>query len=102
MKWRVVYSEQEDTTQPAELFEDALDNTHPKISGKLLHITDELRIYGPRIGGGYIEKCRDYQGLWEIRAIQSNTLAREFLVRWRAYSIASWLCKSNRATCIGP
>ena len=78
MRWRVVYFEQSDTTQPAEVFEDTLDSTHPRLSGKLIQITDELRIYGPRIGGGYIEKCRDFQGLWEIRAIHSSTLAREF------------------------
>ncbi len=27
MKWVVAYFEQEDTTQPAEVFEDALDST---------------------------------------------------------------------------
>ena len=38
----------------------------------------ELESYGYQLGGGYIEKCHDYQGMWEIRVIQSGTLAREF------------------------
>ena len=29
------------------------------------------------MGGGYIEKCHDYKGMWEIRVIHSGTLARE-------------------------
>ena len=30
------------------------------------------------LGGGLIEKCRGYSGLWEMRAIFQNDLAREF------------------------
>lgn len=67
MRWTIEYFEQEDTMQPAELFEDVLDSTYPKLSGKLLRVVDELRVYGYKLGGGYIEKCRDYEGLWEIR-----------------------------------
>jgi len=78
MRWTVVYFEQADTTQPAEVFEDALDITYPNLSGKLIHITEALRYYGPRIGGGYIEKCRKFEGLWEMRIIFSGMLAREF------------------------
>ncbi len=74
----IEYFEQEDTTQPAEVFEDALDAGHPRLSGKLLRVTHELQSYGYQLGGGYIEKCHDYEGLWEIRVIHSGTLAREF------------------------
>jgi len=78
MKWKMEYFEQEDATQPAEIFEDALDAIHPELSGKLLQITDKLELYGHQLGGGYVEKCHDYQGLWEMRVIHSGTLAREF------------------------
>jgi len=78
MKWTIQYFEQEDTTQPAEVFEDELDSKYPKISGKLIDIADRLEIYGNRLGGGYIEKCRAYEGFWEIRIIYSGTLVREF------------------------
>jgi len=79
MKWVLEYFEQEDTTQPAEVFEDALDKTYPKLSGKLLRVVSELQFYGHLLGGGYLEKCRDYEGLWEIRVIHSRTLARELV-----------------------
>src|SRR5438034_8794597 len=78
MKWKMEYFEQEDTTQPAEIFEDALDAIHPKLSGKLLQVTDKLELYGHQLGGGCVEKCHDYQGLWEMRAIHGRLLAREF------------------------
>lgn len=77
MKWVIEYFEQEDTTQPAEVFEDALDGTHPKLAGKLLQVTEQLQFYGHQLGGGFIEKCHDYKGIWEIRVIHSGTLARE-------------------------
>ena len=78
MKWTIEYFEQQDTTQPAEVFEDILVVTYPKLRGKLLQITDTLENYGHQMGGGYIEKCHDYKGMWEIRVIHSGTLAREF------------------------
>src|SRR6266571_1388248 len=78
MKWTIEYFEQANTTQPAEVFEDALDATNIKLSGKLFQITNALQSYGPQLGGGYIEKCHDYEGMWEIRVIHSRTLAREF------------------------
>jgi hypothetical protein len=31
MKWAIEYFEQQDTTQPAEVFEDMLVVTHPKL-----------------------------------------------------------------------
>jgi hypothetical protein len=77
MKWAIEYFEQEGTTQPAETFEDMLDSIYPKLSGKLLRVVSELRLYGYQLGGGYIEKCHDYEGLWELRVIHSGTLARE-------------------------
>jgi hypothetical protein len=78
MMWTIEYFEQKDTTQPAEIFEDALDAAYPKLAGKLIRVANGLRFYGQQLGGGYIEKCHDYQGLWEMRAIHSRTLAREF------------------------
>jgi hypothetical protein len=77
MKWKIVYFEQVDTNQPAEVFEDALLIMSSKLRGKLLQVTDALRYYGHRLGGGYIEKCHDYEGIWEIRIIYNGTLARE-------------------------
>src|SRR6266705_4119189 len=78
MKWKMEYFEQEDTTQPAETFENALKVSHSKLLGKLFQVTGELQLYGYQLGGGYIEKCHDYQGLWEIRVIHGSMLAREF------------------------
>lgn len=78
MKWTIEYFEQANTTQPAEVFEDTLDDTYPKLAGKLLRVTKELEFHGHRLGGGYIEKCHDYEGMWEIRVIHSGMLAREF------------------------
>jgi len=72
------YFEQKDGTQPAEVFEDKLFSLNKKMLGKLLRITESLEQYGPQLGGGYIEKCRNYQGLWEIRVIFSDMLIREF------------------------
>jgi DNA-binding phage protein len=66
MKWIVSYFEQENTVQPAEVFEDELYRANPKFLGKLLYIHDQLKEYGHQLGGGYVEKCHDYQGLWEI------------------------------------
>src|SRR5437667_8728719 len=80
MKWTIEYFEQQDTTQPAEVFEDALVVTYPKLRGKLLQITDALEYYGHQLGGGFIEKCHDYEGMWWIRDLFSRTLAREFFV----------------------
>ena len=78
MKWTIEYFEQLDSTQPAEVFEDTLVAIYPKLRGKLLQITDNLEYYGHHMGGGYIEKCHDYKGMWEIRVIHSRTLVREF------------------------
>jgi hypothetical protein len=97
MRWMIVYFEQQDTTQPAEVFEDILVVTHPKLRGKLLQITDTLEYYGPQMGGGYIEKCHDYKGMWEIRVIHSGTLARE-LFGFDNERIASWLYQAYWST----
>jgi hypothetical protein len=34
-------------------------------------------VYGPHLGGGLIEPCHDYKGLWEIRTIFNGFLGRE-------------------------
>lgn len=77
MKWTIEYFELEDTTQPAEIFEDELDRAYPKLSGKLLRVVYELQFYGHQLSGGYVEKCHDYKGMWEVRVIHGGTLARE-------------------------
>jgi hypothetical protein len=77
MPWMIEYYEQVDTAQPAEVFADAVYQTHPKLVGKLARIAVALESSGPRLGGGLIEPCHGYPGLWEIRAIFSQTLARE-------------------------
>jgi len=77
MPWTIEYYEQADTAQPAEVFEDARYRTHPKLAAKLARIAVEMVITGPQLGGGLIEACRGYSGLWEMRAIYNQTLGRE-------------------------
>jgi hypothetical protein len=36
--WTIEYFEQADTTQPAEVFEDAVYQAYPKLAGKLARI----------------------------------------------------------------
>jgi phage-related protein len=76
MSWVIDYFERENGVQP-EVFEDELHRLNKKMLGKLLYIQDQLKHCGQQLGGGYIEKCHDYQGLWEIRVIHSNNLIRE-------------------------
>jgi hypothetical protein len=77
MAWTIEYFEQADSTQPAETFEDELDRSHPKLAGKLARLAGALANQGHRLGGGFIEPCHGYSGLWEIRAIQNRWLGRE-------------------------
>jgi hypothetical protein len=77
MAWSIEYYEQTDATQPAEIFEDALDKRHPKLAGKLARIAVALQQNGHRLGGGLIEPCHGYGGIWEMRAIHNQWLARE-------------------------
>ena len=79
MGWTIEYYEQEDTVQPAEVFEDALRRTHRKLATKLESVALVLEDYGPRLGGGRIEPCHGYSGLWEIRTIFNGWLGRELL-----------------------
>ena len=78
MAWAIEYYEQDDAVQPAEVFEDALDRQHPKLAGKLVRIVVELQIQCHHLGGGFIEPCHGYAGLWEIRVIHNQWLGREF------------------------
>lgn len=78
MGWTVEYYEQEDTTQPAEVFEDELLRADKKLAAKLRRIALAVEDSGPHLGGGLIESCRGYKGLWEMRAIFNNSLGREF------------------------
>lgn len=77
MPWTIEYYEQMDSTQPAEVFEDAVLRTHPKLAAKLARIAVAIEGISPQLGGGLIETCRGYAGLWEIRAIYGQTLGRE-------------------------
>ena len=77
MAWTVEYYERENSTQPAEVFEDELDRDYPKLAGKLARLAHELQAKGHRLGGGFVEPCHGYSGLWEIRAIHNRWLARE-------------------------
>ena len=77
MGWIVEYYEQVDTTQPAEEFENSLKRHHKKLSAKLRAIAAAIEAYGPQLGGGLIEPCHEYKGLWEIRTIFNGFLGRE-------------------------
>ena len=77
MSWTIEYYEQIDSTQPAEVFEDALFQTHPKLAAKLARVAVAIEGVGPQLGGGLIEACRGYAGVWEMRAIFGQTLGRE-------------------------
>jgi hypothetical protein len=50
---------------------------YPKLAGKLVRIVAALESSGPHRGGGLIEPCHGYPGVWEIRAIFAQTLTRE-------------------------
>ena len=50
---------------------------YPRLAGKLARIAVALEANGPHLGGGLIEPCHGYPGLWEMRAIFGQTLARE-------------------------
>ena len=78
MSWVVEYYEQIDTTQPAEVFEDSLKRHHKKLGAKLRAIAAAIEVYGPQLGGGLIEPCHNYKGMWEIRTIFNGFLGREF------------------------
>jgi len=77
MRWVVEYYEQADTAQPAEEFEVSLKRHHKKLGAKLRAIAAAIEVYGPQLGGGLIEPCHDYKGLWEIRTIFNGFLGRE-------------------------
>lgn len=77
MAWVVEYYEQRDSLQPAEVFEDYVYHKHPKLAGKLARIAVALEAEGSQLGGGLIEPCHGYPGIWEMRAIFGQTLGRE-------------------------
>lgn len=76
--WTIDYFEQRDGTQPAEVFEDLLYRDYRKLAGKLRRVIVALEVSGPKLGGGLIESCHGYAGLWEARTIFHKTLGREF------------------------
>lgn len=84
MVWSIEYFEREDGEQPAEVFEDALevssDRDERRLNGKLLRVTDELAQKGFRIGGGYVEPCREAPGVWQIKADAGPRRGRQFFV----------------------
>lgn len=73
--WDVVYYARPSGRQPAEEFE---DNIPAKLSGKLARATVEAAQKGFSVGGGLLKNCRGYPGLFEVRAISFNELARFF------------------------
>ncbi len=75
--WTIEYFEQANSRQPAEEFEDTLDRSHPKLAGKLARIAVAIQQHGHQLGGGLIEPCHGFNGLWEMRAIQGQALGRE-------------------------
>lgn len=77
MAWTIEYYEQQDAIQPSEIFEDNVYHKYPKLAGKLARIAVALESNGPQLGGGLIEPCHGYSGLWEMRAIFAQTLGRE-------------------------
>ena len=77
MRWVAEYYERADTTQPAEEFETSLNRDHKKLGAKLRAIVVAIERYGPEIGGGLVEPCHNYKGLWEIRTIFNGFLGRE-------------------------
>lgn len=77
MRWVVEYYEQADTMQPAEAFENGLERHYKKLGAKLRSIAAAIEFYGPQLGGGLIEPCHEYKGLWEIRTIFNGFLGRE-------------------------
>src|SRR5215467_3872350 len=102
MRWVVEYYEQADTTQPAEAFEVNLKRHHKKLGAKLRAIAVAIEVYGPQLGGGLIEPCHDYKGLWEIRTIFNGFLGRElfgFEGTPQSGTLA-WLCQAGRPTCL--
>jgi len=63
--------------QPAEEFDDGLEGRAPRLLGKLHRIAHLVAQTLPdTVSGGFLEKCRDYPDLYEIRTIYSNQLAR--------------------------
>lgn len=76
MPLEIVYFERSDGLLPALVFEDGIANR--KLAGKLARIAVACAHSGPGLGGGYIEKCHSYPGLWEIRAIHGSDLGRLF------------------------
>jgi hypothetical protein len=77
--YSIEYYEQADGTQPAEVFEDDLAKRYPKLFGKLVRAMDALEEHGRKLGGGLLESCHSYPGIWELRTISNQTLARELL-----------------------
>ena len=77
MRWVVEYYEQADAAQPAEEFEDIVVRHHKKLAAKLRSIAAAIEVYGPQLGGGLIEPCHEYKGLWEICTIFNGFLGRE-------------------------
>src|SRR4051812_14506176 len=82
MPWTIEYFEGEDGTQPAEVFEDALDASadrdERKIGGKLVRVADEVGQKGFRTGGGYAEACHQAPGIWQMKADVGRKRGREF------------------------
>ena len=77
MKWTIEYFEQQDTTQPAEVFEDMLAVTYPKLRGKLLHMNryEQRRqklLQNKEVAAGYQEMAAELELMHAIDDIRKQ------------------------------
>ena len=77
MKWTIEYFEQQDTTQPAEVFEDMLVVTYPKLRGKLLHMNryEQRRqklLQNKEVAAGYQEMAAELELMHAIDDIRKQ------------------------------
>jgi hypothetical protein len=49
-----------------------------RIGGKLIRVADLLAEKGPLAGGGYVEKCHEAPGVWQMKADAGSRRGREF------------------------
>jgi hypothetical protein len=81
MPWEIHYFQQQDGTQPAEVFEDDLDGSPLReertIAGKLIRFGEAVAQGGPSTGGGYAEPCRGHD-FWQLKADAGRRRGREF------------------------
>lgn len=75
MAWNVRYFVCDNGSVPAVGFEDSLPTA---LAARLDRWVKEVADKGYLVGGGIWKACRDYPGLWEVRAKVGPEAAREF------------------------